>query len=149
MASSPVPLKAGGLAELLVNDFAKLGFARGAQVQVLEVGSLIKFALGASGIIAYLDQDSLRALRARPAAVPHPPLAQPVPRAPQVQRQNAPGAEEPLLHFLCEPSRLICLRLVGSEAMGQVASNLVDTMLHIVGQHKSDIKRDDKYVNKS
>ncbi|CAE6948533.1 unnamed protein product [Symbiodinium sp. CCMP2592] len=34
---------------------------------------------------------------------------------------------------------------MGSEAMGQVASNLLDEMLRIVGQHKHDIKRDDKY----
>ena len=37
MASSSVPFRVGALAELLVDDYARLRFARGSHVQVLEI----------------------------------------------------------------------------------------------------------------
>ena len=37
MASSSVPFRVGALAELLVDDYARLGFARGSHVEVLEI----------------------------------------------------------------------------------------------------------------
>ncbi|CAE7296445.1 unnamed protein product [Symbiodinium sp. CCMP2456] len=153
MASSSVPFRVGGLAELLVDDYRKLGFARGSTVQVLEIvpggpiegGCLIKVALGGSGIVGYQEPDGLRVVPARPAAVPDPPLAQPqVSRPAQVQHQNAPAAQEPLLHFLVE-SRLICLRLVSSSELGRVAYNVVDAMLPIVRLSREDIMQVDTY----
>ena len=80
-------------------------------------------------------------------AVPDPPRAQPVSRPPQVQRQDEPSAEEPLLYFLHEPSHLICLRLrlVSSAELGQVAFNLVSAMLAIIHQSRGDIIRVDAY----
>ncbi|CAE7296480.1 unnamed protein product [Symbiodinium sp. CCMP2456] len=145
MASSSVPFRVGSLAELLVDDYKKLGFARGSHVQVLEIvpggpiegGCLIKVAIGGSGIVGYQEKDDLRALPARPAVVPDPPLAQPVSRPPQ--------PEEPLLHFLREPSRLICLRLVSSSELGRVAYNVLDQMLPIVRLSREDIMRVDTY----
>ncbi|CAE7760537.1 unnamed protein product [Symbiodinium microadriaticum] len=145
MASSSVPFRVGALAELLVDDYARLGFARGSHVKVLEIvhggpiegGCLIKFVLGASGIVCYQEKDGLRALPARPAAVPDPPLAQPVSEPPQ--------PEEPLLYFLRDPSRLICLRLVSSSELGRLASNVVDAMLSIVRLSRKDIMRVDTY----
>ena len=144
MASSSVPFSVDALAELLVDDYARLGFARGSHVKVLEIvpggpmegGCLIKVALGASGIVGYQEKDGLRSLPARPAAVPEP-LAQPVSRPPQT--------EEPLLYFLRDPSRLICLRLVRSSELGRLACNVVDAMLSIVRLSRKDIKRVDTY----
>ncbi|CAE7760549.1 unnamed protein product [Symbiodinium microadriaticum] len=115
--------KVGALAELLVDDYARLGFARGSHVEVLEI---------VPGGLTDLEKDGLRALPARPAAVPEP-LAQPVSRPPQT--------EEPLLHFLRDPSRLICLRLVRSSELGRLACNLVDAIharLHSKGIWQSE-----------
>ncbi|CAE6947955.1 unnamed protein product [Symbiodinium sp. CCMP2592] len=162
MASSSVPFSVGGLAELLVDDYAQVGASRGSFVEVLEIiphgptagESSIKVALGMHGAVAYLQEDALRALPARPAAVPDPPLAkltsrppqvqqQPVP--PQVRQQPVPEAQEPILYFLQEPARLICLRLVSSSELGQVAFNAVDAMLALVRQSRADVVQVDRY----
>jgi len=156
MASSSVPFSVGGLAELLVDDYAQVGSSRGSLVEVLEIiphgpvagGSSIKVALGVQGAVAYLHENSLRALPAGPAAVPDPPLARPVSRPPQVQQQPVPEAQEPLLYFLQEPARLICLRLVSRSELGQVAFNVVDAMLAIVRQSRADVVQVDRYEDK-
>ncbi|CAE7452751.1 unnamed protein product, partial [Symbiodinium necroappetens] len=111
------------LAELLVDDYARLGFARGSHVNVLEIvpggpiegGCLIKVALGASGIVGYQEKDGLRSRFCS------------------------------LLYFLRDPSRLICLRLVRSSELGRLACNVVDAMLSIVRLSRKDIKRVDTY----
>ena len=71
----------------------------------------------ADGLVAHLEKDALRALPAHtPCAVPDPPRAQPqVSTSPEVQL-NTPAAQEPLLDFLRDPSRLICIRPRGRDA---------------------------------
>ena len=157
MASSSVPFEVGGLVELLVDDYAKFGSPRGARVRILKIidggpiagGSSIKVALATAGVEAYLDGQDLRALPAPAALLDPPPQRLRVSMPPEMQ-QPGPAVQEPLLYFLTKPSRLICLRLEKSAELGQWACNVVEEMLHIIGQRKDDdIKRDDKYVDES
>ncbi|CAE7360975.1 unnamed protein product [Symbiodinium sp. CCMP2456] len=112
MASTSGPFKVGAPAELLINDYAEIGFSRG----------------------RLLEEDALRAL---PAA--QPPCAVPDPHGRNHRCQRHPGCrrmQEPLLDCPCDPSRLICLGLVSWAEPCQVAFDLVDVLAII---HQSQI----------
>ena len=124
MASTSGPFKFGVLAELLINDYAKIGFSRGTCVESAgdhpgrpHGGESIKVAGGLRfGRPPGKGRPVGPAGTQTPCAVPDPPRAQPqVSTSPEVQL-NTPAAQEPLLDFLRDPSPLICIRPRGRDA---------------------------------